>query len=151
VTLLQPYHTNTKKRLIKLPKLYFCDTGLLCSLLGIIDEENITNHPLSGFIFENFVVAEYLKNEKISGRDHSLYFYRDHNGNEIDLISEKGQEVDIYEVKLGKTFSSDFVKGLVFFDSAVKKVATKNVIYGGDISQKIGKVLLVSWKDILDK
>ncbi len=151
VTLLQPYHINTKKRLIKLPKLYFCDTGLLCSLLGILDEKNITNHPLSGFIFENFVVAEYLKNEKISGRDHGLYFYRDHNGNEVDLISEKGQELNIYEVKLSKTFSSDFVKGLVFFDSTIKLASTKSVIYGGNISQKIGNASLVSWKDILNK
>ncbi len=148
ITLLQPYHINTKKRLVKSPKLYFCDTGLLCSLLGILEYKDILNHPLSGFIFENFVVAEYLKNEKISGREHSLYFYRDHNGNEVDLINEKGVDVDISEIKLGKTFTADFIKGLTFFDAEIKKAKSKSVVYGGDISQTLNNVALVSWKEV---
>lgn len=150
ITLLRPYHANTKKRLTKSPKLYFCDTGLLCSLLGILNERDISNHPLSGFIFENFVIAEYLKSQNIAGREHGLYFYRDHTGNEVDLVFEKGTELHLYEIKFGKTFSSDFVRGLDFFDSEITSVKTKNIIYGGDISQKIEKISLVSWKDILN-
>lgn len=148
IKLLQPYHTNTKKRLTKSPKLYFCDTGLLCSLIGILDEKDITHHPHAGFIFENFVIAEYFKDERIAGRDHGLYFYRDHDGNEVDLVSEQGRELNIYEIKLSKTFSSDFVRNLNFFDDNIKPVQRKSVIYGGDISQKIGGVSLISWKDL---
>jgi predicted AAA+ superfamily ATPase len=149
ITLLQPYHTNTKKRLIKSAKLYFNDTGLLCSLLGISNERDIPNNSLSGFIFENYVIAEYLKNEKIFAGSHNLYFYRDHEGNEVDMVSEHGIDLNIFEIKLNKVFSNDFVKGLKYFDSNIKIVKTRNIIYGGDISQKIGDVSLISWKDIL--
>lgn len=148
ITLLQPYHINTKKRLIKSPKLYFCDTGLLCSLLGILDSKDVKTHSLEGFIFENFVVSEYLKNEKNSGINHSLYFYRDHAGNEVDLISEKSEELNAYEIKLSKVFSPDFLKCIKFFDSEIKSLNTKSVIYGGDISQNIENAKLISWKDI---
>ena len=72
----------------------------------------------------------------------------DHDGHEVDLISEHGTELNTYEIKLNKVFSADFIKGLDFFDSNIKVVKTMNVIYGGDISQKIEKISLISWKDI---
>ena len=149
VYLLQPYHTNTKKRLTKSPKLYFCDTGLLCSLLAIQSEAEIQSHRLAGLIFENFVVIEHLKRDSLAGRNHSLYFYRDHNGNEVDLVSEEGEDISACEIKLNRTFSLDFIKGMDFLDKEIKKVKSKTVVYGGASSRKIDDTDLISWKDLL--
>ena len=122
IYILQPYSTNTKKRMTKSPKIYFYDTGLLCSLLSISNAEEIKNHPLAGYIFENFVTLEYVKNEKLNGHDHNLCFFRDAVGNEVDLVKEDGLNVILNEIKLHKTFSKEYVKGINFFNENIKKL-----------------------------
>jgi len=112
VHLLQPHHRNFSKRLIKSPKLYFSDTGLLCHLLGIRKPEDIRLHPLRGPIFENFVVNEIQKLFLHNGQRPPLYFWRDSRGLEVDLIIDLGSRRIPVEIKSGMTVASDFFDGL---------------------------------------
>lgn len=145
---LPPYHKNHKNRITKSSKLYFYDTGLLCSLLSITKKEDISQSHLFGQIFENFIIAEYIKNEAIANRQHSLYFYRDEYGNEVDIVKEIGEKLDIIEIKSNKTFSSIFVKGLNYFENQVLKSNSKNLIYGGDNTMVVDNVNIISWKKL---
>lgn len=97
IILLPPYYNNLGKRLIKAPKLYFCDNGLIASLLNIASLEALENSIYLGSIWENFVFSEYLKNGFIAGKD--IFFFRDSNGNEIDFIVEKGGKTYLIEAK----------------------------------------------------
>lgn len=148
VYMLPPYHANVKKRLVKSPKVYFYDTGLLCSLLGITRKEDVLQHPNAGVIFETFVISEYMKQQAREGRMHALTFYRDHAGLEVDLVSEQGKSLYLFEIKLHKTFSSEFLRNMKVFMQDIASDASMAVIYGGDISQQLTNATLVSWKDI---
>jgi uncharacterized protein len=109
---LKPYYRNIGKRVIKSPKIYFYDTGLLCYLLGVASENVLMNHYAYGSIFENFVINEvskYIFNNKLRSR---LYFYRDSNGVEVDLLIDSGTKTLGIEIKASETFSKEFLKGL---------------------------------------
>ena len=117
IYLVQPYHTNFKKRIVKTPKLYFFDTGLASNLLGIDDEKQLTNHWAKGGLFENFVINELLKERINKGIKPQLYFWRDSQGNEVDLlIQEKGKTIAI-EIKASKTYNPIFLKGLIYYSN----------------------------------
>lgn len=138
VFLLQPWHTNISKRLIKSPKLYFHDVGLAAYLLGLENEKQISRDPLRGNLFENMVVIEALKYRFNRGNRNNLFFYRESNGNEVDLLAESGRNLWVVEIKSGATVNPDYFKGLHHF---VKAVGTKwpisgGVIYGGGEIQK---------------
>ena len=105
--LLRPDHNNFAKRLVKAPKLYFYDTGLACSLLGIQTVGQVATHFLRGGLFENMVVNEFVKAAYNSGREPELSFWRDSTGNEVDLLSYEGGKVKAYEIKSGATFTTD--------------------------------------------
>jgi predicted AAA+ superfamily ATPase len=138
VHLLQPWHANISKRLIKSPKLYFCDVGLASYLLGLENETQVNRDPLRGNLFENLVVMDALKHLYNRGRRSNLYFFRDSNGNEVDLISEQGRTLAAIEIKAGATINPDYFKGLRQF----KKVAGEShtvvagLIYGGGEMQR---------------
>lgn len=89
VTLLPPYFENTRKRLTKTPKLYFMDTELTCHLLGIESPEQLARDKMRGALFENFIATEALKQRYNMGKESNLYFYRDSNQNEVDLVLKK--------------------------------------------------------------
>lgn len=147
---INPYHENIRKRLVKSPKIYFNDTGLLCSLLNIRNQDDVQKHVFSGFIFENFIINEYLKKELLENNLHNLFFYRDHDGNEVDLIIEREtNKVELYEIKLHKTFSKEFTKGLEFLSNELQISNTKNVVYGGDENYKINDANIISWRNII--
>lgn len=112
VYLLQPHHQNFRKRLVKSPKLYFHDTGLLCHLLGIRNRDQLYNHPLRGAVFENLVLTELIKMFSHRGRKPPLYFWRDSNGREIDVIVDMSTRMIPVEVKAGRTIAADFFKNL---------------------------------------
>ncbi|MDA1169136.1 MAG: ATP-binding protein [bacterium] len=145
---LPPYHTNTKKRLVKSSKVYFYDVGLLCSLLGIIEKGDVLQHPNAGALFENFVISEYMKEQALYGRMHTLMFYRDHAGVEVDLVREEGASLALFEIKLHKTFSSDFLRGMKLLQHDITTASSLSVVYGGEVSQKLSEGTLVAWKDI---
>jgi predicted AAA+ superfamily ATPase len=147
---LQPWHENFSKRLIKSPKLYFYDTGLLCSLLGIRSTADIDIHFAKGSLFENFCITEILKARLNSGEQGNLYFWRDSSGHEIDLIIDNGISVDLVEFKAGSTFKPDSTKNLFWFiDNAHKNYEfSPYLVYGGDEGQKRKDFDLLSWKDL---
>ena len=109
---LPPYHRNFGKRLVKTPKLYFHDTGLACWLLGITSAAMLNTHPLRGALFENMLMVEYLKHCRHLGVDTAMFFWRDHIGNEVDLLLERGDGMWPVEMKSGATFQREWLTGL---------------------------------------
>jgi len=152
---LPPFHTNLSKRLVKAPKLYFYDTGLVCSLLGITRPEQLATHPLRGALFETWVVAEITKQHLHRGRRPRLFFYGERGRLEIDLLIERGPEIVAVEIKSSRTPSAFFFDS---FDSLAARFAEqerpllrlteKIVAYGGEESQERRGGLLLSWSEI---
>lgn len=147
--LLKPDWNNYAKRLVKSPKLYFYDTGLACSLLGIESAKQLVTHYLRGGLFENMVINEFIKQSWNTGRQEDLRFWRDSQGNEIDLLVYNNSQVEAYEIKSGQTLSTDYFKGLTKW-SGLSGVSTDHlhVIYGGDTCLQTSKGKLVSWEKI---
>lgn len=144
---LQPYYNNFNKRIVKTPKVYFYDTGLLCYLLGIRSEEDLNVHFAKGQLFENLIILELLKKTKNLNGHERYYFWRDSSGNEIDVLMEKGQELFAIEIKSGKTIHSDFFKGLNHFQT-LQNNAKKVLVYGGKESQKRTNCLVLGVNDL---
>jgi hypothetical protein len=144
VHLLHPWHTNVSKRLIKSPKLYFYDVGLASYLLGLETENQVNRDPLRGNLFENMVVMEALKYRYNQGKRSNLYFFRDSNGNEVDLIAEQGRNLAAIEIKAGATINPDFFKGLRQFRKVVGESHTvvAGLIYGGEEVQRRSDTLV---------
>ncbi len=162
---LQPFHRNYSKRLVRTPKLYFCDTGLLCYLLGIRTTEALDVHPLRGAVFENFVVAEFMKLFLNCGERPPLYFWRDNGKHEVDLIIDLGTDPIPIEIKSGATIASDSFKSLDYFVRLAEAHAAKAggkrsaaggagsgdsggiLVYGGDESHARGPHQVWAWHD----
>jgi predicted AAA+ superfamily ATPase len=134
---LPPYFWNTSKRLVKSPKLYFHDVGLAAYLLGIQNESHARSHPLRGALFETLVVGEALKWFWHRARRAGLHFYRDSEGNEVDLLLELGAGVFPIEIKAGETVNPDFFKGLRAFARLYEPPPPNGgaLIYAGDAAQ----------------
>ena len=149
VILLRPHHRNYSKRLIKSPKLYLLDTGLLCYLLRIQSPDDLRIHSSRGAIFETFVLSELLKSTLNRGDEPGLYFWRDSTGHEIDILVEDGDELTAVEVKSGETVSSDFFSGLRYWRGLVGDPrAPAALVYGGDRSFTREGVAVVRWSDL---
>lgn len=130
---LPPYFHNFGKRLIKTPKIYFTDTGLLCYLLGIERAEQLARDPLIGQIFENLIVLEALKARFNQGLGPNLYFFRDSQGTEIDLLQPSGAgDLLGIEIKAASTWHASLKQALLSFSGKVSPLARKAVIYRGD-------------------
>lgn len=152
VTLLRPYHRNFGKRLTKHPKLYFTDTGTACALLGIREPGHLAAHPLRGPLFENLVVVEYLKAMTHRARRPSLFFWRDHTGNEVDLIAGDDGALSGVEIKSGATVASDWARGLAFFQKVSgSALAHSAIIHGGDKSLPCGISRAIPWTRLAGK
>ena len=149
VHLLPPWFTNSGKRLIKSPKLYFCDVGLACWLLGLRTPEQVSRDPLWGSLFENFIIMEALKDRLNVGESPEMYFYRDSEGNEVDLLLPKGGKLHAIEIKAGATVNPDYFKGLKTFAAHhPQAVAGGGVVYGGTQSQNRSDWPVHSWLDL---
>ena len=127
---LQPFYQNFSKRLIKNPKLYFYDTGLACSLLGLEQESQIETHYLKGNLYENIVILEILKERLNKGLPAHLYFWRDLTGHEVDLIAEWGGTIKAIEIKASSTFQPSFFKNVNYFNT-LSAQAKGYVVYMG--------------------
>lgn len=147
IKILRPYYKNFNKRLVKAPKLYFIDTGLAAYLLGITRPEQVQTHPLKGPLFETFVVAELLKNRFNSGAQDNLYYFRDSNGNEIDLIIDHGTYVDLVEIKASQTVAGDFFKGFKYYDRLGGSIGKSFLIYGGEGVKTQYGVDVLGWRE----
>jgi len=147
---LQPYYENFSKRIVKTPKLYFYDTGLLAHLLKINNPENLVLHPLKGNLFENMIIAEYVKQNHHTDQSIDFWFWRDSNGNEIDLLFNKGDKLCITEIKSTMTIKPDHFKGLNSFEKNAKnKKLIKQLVYAGYENQIRNSGNVISWQDII--
>lgn len=147
---LYPHYKNYNKRLTKMPKLYFHDTGLLSYLLGIKEAAQIHIHFAKGAIFENLIITELLKGFFHSGRESSLYFWRDHKGREIDLLIEQADKLVPIEIKSGVTKSQDYFKNLNYWNGlSGNDPKSSYVVYAGSEDQQTKHGLLMSWKSFI--
>jgi|WetSurMetagenome_2_1015567.scaffolds.fasta_scaffold09957_6 uncharacterized protein len=136
IFILPPWFANISKRLIKSPKLYFYDVGLAAYLLGLEKELHVSRDPLRGNLFENLAVIEVLKYRFNRGKRSNIFFYRDSNGNEVDLILETGPNIFPIEVKAGATITRDSLKGLKNFSNIFTNLPFgAGLIYGGNEAQ----------------
>jgi hypothetical protein len=146
---LQPYYRNFNKRLVKTPKLYFYDTGLACSLLGIRDEDQVNLHYLKGALFENLIVNEFIKRNFHRGENRQPYFWQDNRGREIDCLLENGEKVVPIEIKSGKTMSAGFFDNLRYWATLAPHAQERGyVVYGGEQTMKTGDGELISWRQL---
>ena len=137
-----PYYKNFNKRLVRAPKIYFYDTGLLCRLLSLKTAQDLAVHALKGFIFENFVFTEIEKHFFNRGEKAPLYFWRDKAGNEIDFLIEE-RKLKAIEVKAGQTFSQDFLKNINYFSKNISSKMKSYLIYSGTEKQTRNKTLVL--------
>jgi len=149
IYLLRPYHQNFGKRVVKMPKIYFFDTGLLCNLLNITDASQVKSHYLKGGIFESFIITEILKYRYNNAQNPNIYFWRDKLGNEVDLILEQADKTIAVEIKSGATITKDYFKSLKYYKKlAGETVANMYVIYGGEENQKRTQAHIFGWRDL---
>ena len=149
ITLLPPYYENISKRLVKSPKLYFNDPGLACYLLDIETPQQLDRDKMRGAIFENFIVMEAIKHRYNMGLEGGVFFYRDSNQNEVDILIKQEGELTAIEVKSSMTYNSSFEKTLALIESWIKTpVRKKAVVYSGDFENTTGNINLINYRHI---
>jgi len=147
--LVQPYYKYFDKRVIKSPKLYFYDTGLLCHLLKIKDSKQIKFNSYKGNLFENMIVAEYIKQNYHQNKMEEFWFWRDSGGHEVDLIRQDDDLLNVIEIKSTKTITSDLFKEMNYFEALAKsEIKSKTLIYAGDDNQKRTNASVLSWNQL---
>jgi predicted AAA+ superfamily ATPase len=146
---LSPYFQNIGKQVTKMPKVYFYDTGLLCCLLGLTSAKELKTHYLAGSIFENFVIADIQKelmNRKAVDR---LFFFREKNSNEVDLLIKRGETFIPMEIKKAGTFSPAFTKGLKYWNSIqARNTDVPVIVYTGETEMSGNSYRLINWKQV---
>jgi predicted AAA+ superfamily ATPase len=144
VFVLPPYFENFSKRVIRSPKVYFTDPGVAAYLLGLTTAEQVRRDPSRGGLFENLVILEVWKTMVNRGREPALYFFRDSNGNEVDLLLREGRELVPVEVKSAETFTTEFLKGIARFRRVSGTEGPGFVVYAGTMEQDLGDTRLLA-------
>lgn len=148
IYLLQPHHKNFNKRVVKTPKLYFYDTGVACSLLGIRKAQEVHVSPFYGALTENFCINELLKKKYNTGSSTKFFYWRDNKGIEIDLLFDDGKKLTPVEIKAGQTFNESFLKNMTYWNS-ISGNTGGIIIYGGDDQYKRSdKIEIIGWSNI---
>ena len=132
---LQPYHKNFNKRLVKMTKLYFYDTGLAAALLGIENSQQLELNPFRGALFENFVILDLIKQRFNQAKASNLFFWRDSAGNELDVLIDQAERLIPIEIKSGQTVTPAFFKGLNYWQKLTGEEGGF-VIYSGNQMEK---------------
>lgn len=146
---LQPFHRNFNKRLVKSPKLYFYDTGLACSLLGLRDESQVNLHYMKGALFEDLVITEFVKRNFHCGEYHLPYFWQDRYGREIDCLLVEGENITPVEIKSGKTMTEGYFDNLGYWRQLTGRAEKQGyVVYGGDQSMQTSAGAFISWRHL---
>ena len=149
ITLLPPYYENIPKRLVKSPKLYFNDPGLACYLLDIESPQQLDRDKMRGAIFENMIVMEAIKHRYNMGLEGGVFFYRDSNQNEVDILIKQEGELTAIEVKSSMTYSSSFEKTLTQIEGWIKPpISKKAIVYSGDFENSSGDINLINYRHI---
>jgi uncharacterized protein len=145
---LQPWYNNMNKRIVKSPKLYFYDTGLLCYLLGIKTDSALQKNAAYGSIFENWIIAEIRKNDFNAAQNNRMYFFRDSVGNEVDLILEKEGKPIAIEIKSAKKVDTSMLGGLKYWQK-LQPNTNSLLIYGGEQNEIINeKISIIPWYEV---
>ena len=148
VFLLRPHHVSFNKRLVKMPKLYFYDVGLVSWLLGIRTTEQMVTHPLRGSIFETFIISELIKSKLNQGEKPAFSFWRDSNGNEVDLLVVHGTRLIPVEIKSGRTLTHEAFAGLHKWCAlAGDKAGAPSLIYAGDEAYQYKGINVLGWRE----
>lgn len=145
---LPAFHSNQRKRLVKMLKLHFYDSGLVCWLLGIRSVDQLHSHPLRGAIFESWVVSEIAKHRINRGESAGLSFYRDRDGAEADAIAERQGGLTLVEAKSSQTASPSLFDGARRVRSHLdepSRPCDAVVVYGGEEAQQRSEAKLVPW------
>lgn len=149
IFLLQPYYENFNKRLIKMPKIYFYDTGVASSLLGVSNHKQLSSHPFIGGLFESFIISELIKKSFNNGLNPDIYYWRDKTGHEVDCLYKSGGKNFAIEIKSAKTINSDFFNNLDYLQNISKNKFTDFIlVYGGEDNQQRKNAQVLSWKSI---
>lgn len=149
IFLLQPYHHNYNKRISKSPKLYFYDTGLLSYLLKIKNSDDIFTNIYKGNLFENYIIAELVKQNARNNLMRDYYFWRDVQNHEVDLLWQENHFVNIVKIKATKTISQDMFKGIVYFNNLAKNsIKSSTLVHTGTFTQKRTLANVLSWNAI---
>lgn len=147
---LQPFYKNFNKRIVKSPKIYFFDTGLVCSLIGIENEFRVKNYHSKGALFENLMINEFLKNRLNNGLTPRLYFWQNKTKQEVDLIVEQGGDITAYEIKSSMTMNHQHFSNLRYWQNlSGESTDNLNVIFGGDANCKTADGNYISWKNLV--
>lgn len=147
IFLLKPHFKNFNKRLIKMPKLYFFDPGLVCYLLGIENEKQVETHYMRGALLESMVIAEFAKYRLNRGREPNCYYWRDKTGHEIDCILESGETLIPIEIKSAETVRDRFFKDIAYWNNLSGQSPAKSfLVYGGDRKEKRSRGNVLGWK-----
>lgn len=145
---LQPWSENSRKRLTKSPKLYFCDTGLACHLLDIESPEQISRDKMRGHLFENLIVMEALKQRYNKGKESNIFFFRDAKGNEIDLLIREAGELKAIEIKSSQTYAPSFEDVLKKSGSLLTTPVSKRaVVYAGNMENAAADIALLNYRN----
>lgn len=145
---LQPLYENFSKRIVKTPKLYFYDTGLLCHLLKINRAEQLATHPIKGALFENMMIAEYVKRMNHKNEVQDVWFWRDAAGHEVDLVTQDGFDYQLTEFKATETIMADQFKGLSYFETVSgMNNLSKQLVYAGDLGQQRTVADVIPWSE----
>lgn len=148
IFLLKPFYANINKQIIKSPKLYFNDTGLICYLLGIDSQEQLQEHPLRGNIFENLIVLEFLKFRLNHGQIINLNFYKD-KSKEVDLIYNLANKFIACEIKSAETINEEFFSGLKYLEKIFsKRLLEQVVIYSGSKAYKMNEINILNLENL---
>ncbi|QPH40362.1 ATP-binding protein [Pedobacter endophyticus] len=147
VYLLKPHHRNFNKRVVKMPKLYFYDSGLAAALLGIQNESQLDTHPVKGSLFENMIVVEMLKTRFNSGLSDNLFFWRDNVGNEIDILVDEAGALYPIEIKAGKTINNDYFKGIAFWNKLTDSTGGQIIYAGNEKQLRSNKINVYPWNN----
>lgn len=151
ITLLPPYYENISKRLIKSPKLYFNDTGLACYLLDIESAKQLDRDKMRGALFENMIVMEIIKHRYNQGKTGGVFFYRDSNQNEIDVLLKQEGEITALEIKSAMTYNSSFEKSLKQIPNWINTpITNRAVIYSGDFENTSSDIKLLNYNHLGD-
>ncbi len=149
IQIVHPYYNNFHKRVIKSPKLYFLDSGLLCFLLQIRNKDDLLIHHYRGQIFETFIFSEVYKNFTHNGKTPLLYFWRDSHGNEMDLLIEQGNKLVLIEIKSAQTITNDLAKNFKYWKSLENTPSFLSIlVYAGEESLLKEDIFFLSWRDL---
>lgn len=151
IYLLRPHFKNFNKTLIKRPKIYFYDTGLVCSLLGISSVEQLPLHPLRGALFESLVVTELVKQRTNAGKPVNLYYWRDKTGHEVDIVIDNGLSLVPVEIKAGKTVNNEFFGNITYWNKLSGATSGYIAYAGNQIEERSNGITVLNWFELLKR